>query len=292
LAYSLLVVSLYLLTLGTSDGKSSGNVYNFPAFNFPPNCVNSDTCKYQFFYSYDKASDVVTFSLAQERTPKTSICMFAFSKHSDMSSADVYLGYIDSTGEGVVKNGHMKSGSSKIEIDDHQGLLFTKLSYNDEYLFLTVKRSARSKNSFDVSFGNNDCNYHFYPVHGDDYTGGEFTWPKTKTEVSPSPICVGDQNPDASSFPPAADGPPLECKTTPAGADYRGTMSTTVSGKKCQAWSSDEPHAKMTFLAFPDGDEEAAKNYCRSPDYDSNGPWCFTTDENTEWESCPVKLCT
>uniref|UniRef100_A0A3Q3ILE0 Kringle domain-containing protein n=1 Tax=Monopterus albus TaxID=43700 RepID=A0A3Q3ILE0_MONAL len=33
-------------------------------------------------------------------------------------------------------------------------------------------------------------------------------------------------------------------------------------------------------------------NFCRNPDADSGGPWCYTTDPDTRWEHCGVPSCT
>merc|ERR1712179_482006 len=32
-------------------------------------------------------------------------------------------------------------------------------------------------------------------------------------------------------------------------------------------------------------------NYCRNPDNEDEGPWCYTTDPNKRWEFCDVPLC-
>ena len=73
-----------------------------------------------------------------------------------------------------------------------------------------------------------------------------------------------------------------------------GTVSTTVSGKTCQAWSSNSPHvptgAALLDANYTDGSRAAAQNYCRNPDL-SYGLWCYTTDPNTRWEACDVPLC-
>lgn len=33
-------------------------------------------------------------------------------------------------------------------------------------------------------------------------------------------------------------------------------------------------------------------NFCRNPDGDNGGPWCYTTDPNARWEHCNVTSCT
>jgi len=101
---------------------------------------------------------------------------------------------------------------------------------------------------------------------------------------------------DAKAFPDepwAKDGisarkADSECQTlssTPRpGADYEGTVSKTVSGKSCQMWNEQTPHTH---------DQPAvAHNYCRNPDGEPNGVWCYTSDPNTRWEYCSqIKDC-
>ena len=86
-----------------------------------------------------------------------------------------------------------------------------------------------------------------------------------------------------------------ECRQTQLGREYTGTLSTTVSGKTCQAWASDTPHDPNSSAKddsnYPDGSREAASNYCRNPASDSGGLWCYTTDPDTRWEYCDVPLC-
>ena len=42
---------------------------------------------------------------------------------------------------------------------------------------------------------------------------------------------------------------------------------------------------------FPDGSIDAAMNYCRNPDSDAGGPWCYTTDPGTRYDFCDVPFC-
>ena len=82
------------------------------------------------------------------------------------------------------------------------------------------------------------------------------------------------------------------CRQTPLGREYIGRVSHTVSGRTCQWWTSNTPHvpdsAAQNDLNYPDGSRLAAKNYCRNPDSDPVGPWCYTTDPNVRWEKCNV----
>ncbi|KAH0622431.1 hypothetical protein JD844_024733 [Phrynosoma platyrhinos] len=88
-------------------------------------------------------------------------------------------------------------------------------------------------------------------------------------------------------IPPQA--PSVEDCFEGTGTNYRGTMALTVSGKKCQAWSSMIPHRHTkTPAAFPDAD--LRRNYCRNPDGD-RAPWCYTTDPRTRWEFCNLQKC-
>ena len=77
------------------------------------------------------------------------------------------------------------------------------------------------------------------------------------------------------------------CKKTVMGKEYRGKMSETISGRNCQDWTSKSPHFHINFGKG----HGLEKNYCRNPDGEPNGPWCYTTDRNKRWEYCPVSFC-
>ncbi|XP_071122899.1 uncharacterized protein [Mytilus edulis] len=76
------------------------------------------------------------------------------------------------------------------------------------------------------------------------------------------------------------------CRMTLIGGNYRGNVNITKSGKTCQAWSSVTPH-KHHF----NGTLADQENYCRNPDTEPEGPWCYTTDVNSRWEYCDVHYC-
>ncbi|KAM4695151.1 plasminogen [Discoglossus pictus] len=74
------------------------------------------------------------------------------------------------------------------------------------------------------------------------------------------------------------------------GKDYRGSEDKTSSGIKCQAWSSSTPNKpNITPEKFPDAGLEL--NYCRNPDGDSNGPWCYTTNPDVRFQYCNIQQC-
>ena len=86
-----------------------------------------------------------------------------------------------------------------------------------------------------------------------------------------------------------------DCKLTQLGREYMGTLSQTVNGRTCQAWASNTPHVPISAAQndtnYPDGSRAAARNYCRNPDSDTVGPWCYTTDPDVRWETCNLAYC-
>ncbi|XP_072493804.1 plasminogen isoform X2 [Notamacropus eugenii] len=76
-----------------------------------------------------------------------------------------------------------------------------------------------------------------------------------------------------------------------SGKDYRGKRSTTVTGTLCQAWTAQEPHRHTIFT--PDTYPRAGleENYCRNPDGDPNGPWCYTTNPKKLFDYCDIPQC-
>lgn len=107
---------------------------------------------------------------------------------------------------------------------------------------------------------------------------------------------------------------PEECIQC-SGENYRGKISTTLSGFTCQRWDSQKPHNHgyipsawdiiiystkeiwsilcifwqwSVFCSLPD--KYLEENYCRNPDGEPR-PWCFTTSPSKRWESCSIPRC-
>ncbi|RXM91632.1 Hepatocyte growth factor-like protein [Acipenser ruthenus] len=74
------------------------------------------------------------------------------------------------------------------------------------------------------------------------------------------------------------------------GESYRGTVRKTRKGIPCQKWSVDTPH-KTKYNPSTHPDANLSENYCRNPDRDHHGPWCYTTDPKTEFDYCAIKQC-
>ena len=86
----------------------------------------------------------------------------------------------------------------------------------------------------------------------------------------------------------------IPCRSTVAGTEYAvmGGLSTTVTGRTCQRWDVQYPHAHgMIAPMFPDSVAiQDINNWCRNPDAVYSGPWCYTTDA-VRWQNCDVPFC-
>ncbi|CAH1786987.1 unnamed protein product, partial [Owenia fusiformis] len=115
------------------------------------------------------------------------------------------------------------------------------------------------------------------------------TDPSKEWEWCSVPVCEMYDLPT----PPPPIIAPRDCKTSDMGTEYRGRKSWTKTGKQCQRWDSQTPHAHENYDAnmFPDVSVADAGNFCRNPDLSHTGPWCYTIDPNTEWEYCDIDWC-
>ncbi|XP_029097689.1 hepatocyte growth factor-like protein isoform X1 [Monodon monoceros] len=75
-----------------------------------------------------------------------------------------------------------------------------------------------------------------------------------------------------------------------AGELYRGSVSKTRKGVRCQRWSAGTPH-KPQFTPTSAPHAPLEENFCRNPDGDSHGPWCYTTDPGTTFDYCALRGC-
>ncbi|XP_005410270.1 PREDICTED: hepatocyte growth factor-like protein isoform X3 [Chinchilla lanigera] len=75
-----------------------------------------------------------------------------------------------------------------------------------------------------------------------------------------------------------------------SGKQYRGFVNKTRKGVPCQHWSAETPH-KPRFTPASAPDAQLKENFCRNPDGDSHGPWCYTTDPGTSFDYCALHRC-
>lgn len=70
------------------------------------------------------------------------------------------------------------------------------------------------------------------------------------------------------------------------GESYQGEQSRTRSNLPCAPWSDHNNSGERGLLvASQEG------SYCRNPDKDKHGPWCYTNSSAFPWDYCHVKPC-
>ncbi|XP_029993420.1 hepatocyte growth factor [Sphaeramia orbicularis] len=70
------------------------------------------------------------------------------------------------------------------------------------------------------------------------------------------------------------------------GENYQGEQSKTRSNLPCAPWQDHSNSGERVLLM---GGLEG--NYCRNPDKDKHGPWCYTNNSAIPWDYCNVKPC-
>lgn len=79
------------------------------------------------------------------------------------------------------------------------------------------------------------------------------------------------------------------------GKEYRGRTNVTVNGTQCQRWGATSPHDPWSYVNHTLIQEEGygilTTNYCRNPDDEPRGPWCYTMDPDNRYDFCDVPRC-
>ena len=78
---------------------------------------------------------------------------------------------------------------------------------------------------------------------------------------------------------------PTECTLTQRGQEYLGVISQSRTNTACERWS-DQPEQLLSDYDFGSETVEEAQNYCRNPNGDSAGLWCFTTGTTGTHQYC------
>ncbi|XP_060064597.1 plasminogen-like [Ylistrum balloti] len=118
-----------------------------------------------------------------------------------------------------------------------------------------------------------------YPYDGDNFLAN-YECPSLSGDVAathcPITVCIGVELWTNFSLSCSVK----DCYTS--NGVYDGQIACTVTGRTCQRWDTQSPHAHLYFITKSD-------NYCRIASTEQ--PWCFTTDPSTRWEHCAVPRC-
>ncbi|XP_043828130.1 prothrombin, partial [Dromiciops gliroides] len=74
------------------------------------------------------------------------------------------------------------------------------------------------------------------------------------------------------------------------GQTYQGHLAVSVSGTPCLPWASEELKPVLQGYSF-DPAVSLEENYCRNPDGDEEGLWCFVAGNPIGLEYCPTTYC-
>ena len=105
-------------------------------------------------------------------------------------------------------------------------------------------------------------------------------------------------NPTPLPFPFTYDKPyfsitGMKCLADRFGDTFSGRITARFSdGRTCIPWYKLKYQTHIEELAFPDDSLKDAKNYCRNPDYDISGPWCYISNgTKTVKHTCDIVTC-
>ncbi|XP_060550884.1 hepatocyte growth factor isoform X4 [Pantherophis guttatus] len=76
------------------------------------------------------------------------------------------------------------------------------------------------------------------------------------------------------------------------GTNYMGNLAQTRFGLTCSMWDKNIQDLRRHLPIYKDLDiSKVKKNYCRNPDDDAHGPWCYTSNPKMPWDYCRISRC-
>ncbi|XP_053131377.1 prothrombin isoform X1 [Hemicordylus capensis] len=115
--------------------------------------------------------------------------------------------------------------------------------------------------------------------------------PEVRAEECAIPIC--GENRTMVPFTPKAH-PPHPKLQQPCEADkgllYTGTLAVTISGAQCLPWASEKARQLRRGKHFLQN-INLVENYCRNPDDDDEGVWCYIDHPNNTFDYCDLHYC-
>ncbi|XP_039214201.1 prothrombin-like isoform X2 [Crotalus tigris] len=117
--------------------------------------------------------------------------------------------------------------------------------------------------------------------------------PAVRVEECAIPVCGENRTtvPISPALPPLPDQTRQreEC-VSEEGLLYTGTLSVTVSGDQCLPWASEKVRQLSSRKNFLEG-VPLVENYCRNPDHDEEGVWCYVDHPNMTYNYCNLNYC-
>ncbi|MCQ7614244.1 trypsin-like serine protease, partial [Salmonella enterica] len=120
------------------------------------------------------------------------------------------------------------------------------------------------------------------------------TDPMVRREECSVPIC--GQGHTTVSMTPRTRGskgklsPPAEQCVPERGQLYQGNLAVTTHGSPCLPWASAQAKALSKDQDF-NPEVKLTENFCRNPDRDEEGVWCYVAGHAGDFEYCDLNYC-
>uniref|UniRef100_F6W5T9 Prothrombin n=1 Tax=Monodelphis domestica TaxID=13616 RepID=F6W5T9_MONDO len=116
--------------------------------------------------------------------------------------------------------------------------------------------------------------------------------PSVRREECSIPVCGGDgfTAPVTTESPSRLDPRNSQPCVPDKGRKYQGSLAATLSGSPCLPWASELLKPLLKEQNF-DPSVSLAENYCRNPDGDEEGLWCYVAGNPIRMEYCQVNYC-